>query len=83
MKLYEYKKLSEKEQYRILWSEGVLIDACLEGDVKKILYAIDNFYIELWCHSLTSKIIWKLSFKQGILLEKYLSKYPFQFDSIY
>jgi hypothetical protein len=76
MKLYDYKKLNEEEQYRVLWDEGVLIDACLEGDIKKLLYAIDNFYIELWCHALTNKIIWKLSFKQGRLLEKYLNKYP-------
>ena len=81
MKLYEYKQLSEEEQYRILWDEGILIDACLEGSNKKLLYAIHNFYVELWCHTLTNKIIWKLSFKQGRLLEKYLEKYPFELNS--
>lgn len=75
MKLGEYKQLSEPEQYRLLWEDGILIDACLEGDVKKLLYALNNFYIELWCHAITNKIIWKLSFKQGRLLEKYLEKY--------
>lgn len=75
MKLHEYKKLDEHEQYRILWEEGILIDACLQGEVKKLLYALHNFYIELWCHSITNKILWKLSFKQGKLLEKYLEKY--------
>ena len=75
MKLHEYKKLSETEQYCILWEDGILIDACLQGDVKKLLYAINNFYVELWCHVMTNKIIWKLSFKQGKLLEKYLDKY--------
>lgn len=75
MKLGEYKNLEEHEQYRILWEEGILIDACIEGDVKKILYAINNFYVELWCHAQTNKILWKLSFKQGRLLEKYLEKY--------
>lgn len=77
MKLYDYKNLPDDLQYQILWEEGVLIDACLEGHVKKLLYAINNFYVELWCHSLTNKILWKLSFKQGRLLEKYLDKYPF------
>lgn len=77
MKLSEYMILKEDEQYSILWNEGVLIDACLEGSVKKLLYAIDNFYVELWCHIMTNKIIWKISFKQGKLLEKYLAKYPF------
>lgn len=81
MKLYEYKQLTEEEQYRILWNEGILIDACLEGTNKKLLYAINNFYVELWCHTLTNKIIWKLSFKQGRLLEKYLDKYPFEINS--
>ncbi|MNK07684.1 hypothetical protein D3C87_256010 [compost metagenome] len=75
MKLYDYKKLNEEDQYQILWDNGILIDACIEGHIKKILYAVDNFYIELWCHTLTNKIIWKLSFKQGPLLEKYLKKY--------
>ena len=81
MKLSEYKKLNETEQYRILWSDGILIDACIEGDVKKLLYALNNFYIELWCHIVTNKIIWKLSFKQGKLLEKYLDKYSIQINT--
>lgn len=75
MKLAEYKRLSDDEQYSILWNEGVLIDACIEGEVKKLLYAVHDFYIELWSHCHTNKIIWKLSFKQGKLLEKYLAKY--------
>ncbi len=75
MKLNEYKQLSEADQYNVLWSEGILIDACMQGEVKKLLYAIDNFFVELWCHAITNKIIWKLSFKQGKLLEKYLNKY--------
>jgi hypothetical protein len=80
MKLSEYKKLNEAEQYRILWEDGILIDACIEGDVKKLLYALSNFYIELWCHVVTNKIIWKLSFKQGKLLEKYLVKYSIEIN---
>lgn len=75
MKLREYKQLSEQEQYSVLWDKGILIDACMQGEVKKLLYAIDNFFVELWCHVITNKIIWKLSFKQGRLLEKYLNKY--------
>ena len=82
MKLYEYKKLEDQEQYRILWNDGVLIDGCIEADVKKLLYAIDNFYVELWYHVITNKVLWKLSFKQGRLLEKYLDKYPMQIDII-
>lgn len=76
MKLCEYKKLNEEEQYSILWNDGVLIDGCIDGHVKKLLYALDNFYVELWYHVLTNKVLWKLSFKQGKLLEKYLDKYP-------
>lgn len=79
MKLGEYKQLNETEQYRILWEEGVLIDACMEGNNKKLLYAVSNFYVELWCDIITNKINWKLSFKQGKLLEKYLDKYSVHF----
>lgn len=81
MKLYDYKLLTEEEQYRVLWNDGILIDACIEGSNKKILYAINNFYVELWCNILTNKIVWKLSFKQGRLLEKYLEKYPIIINS--
>lgn len=80
MKLYDYKKLNEEEQYKVLWDNGILIDACLEGHVRKLLYAINNFYVELWCHTFTNKIIWKLSFKQGPLLEKYLVKYALEIN---
>ncbi|MFP5439798.1 MAG: hypothetical protein ACLGH8_18635 [Bacteroidia bacterium] len=76
MKLCEYKQLNEEEQYRVLWNSGELIDACMEGHVRKLLYAIDDFYVELWCHTETNKVLWRLSFKQGKLLEKYLNKYP-------
>ena len=76
MKLYEYKKLNEEEQDHILWHDGVLIDGCMDGHVKKLLYAVDNFYVELWYHVLTNKVLWRLSFKKGKLLEKYLDKYP-------
>jgi hypothetical protein len=80
MKLSEYKKLDDAEQYKLLWGDGVLIDACIEGDVRKLLYSLHDFYIELWCHCHTNKIIWKLSFKQGKLLEKYLNKYNTNID---
>lgn len=80
MKLNEYKKLNEQEQYHTLWKEGILIDACMEGEIKKLLYAIHNFYVELWCHCISNKIIWKLSFKQGKLLEKYLDKYTIEIN---
>lgn len=76
MKLCEYKKLNDEEQYNVLWNHGELIDACLEGHVRKLLYAVDDFYVELWCHTQTNKVLWRLSFKQGKLLEKYLDKYP-------
>jgi len=81
MKLSEYKMLKDPEQYRILWNDGVLIDGYLELDVRKLLFAIDNFYVELWYHVITNKVLWKLSFKQGKLLDKYLEKYPMQLDT--
>lgn len=80
MKLAEYKMMNDREQYDLLWDEGVLIDACMDGNVKKLLYSLHNFYVELWCHCMTNKIIWKLSFKQGKLLEKYLEKYSKEID---
>lgn len=81
MTLKEYKNLSEKMQYSILWKDGVLLDSLFEKKVKKLLFAINNFYVELWYEINTNKILWKLSFKQGKLLEKYLDKYDFKFTN--
>lgn len=75
MKLQDFKILSEKDRYEVLWRDGVLIDGCIDGNMRKLLYAVHNFYVELWCHTKTNKQVWMLSFKQGVLLEKYLEKY--------
>lgn len=81
MTLKEYKNLPDKMQYSLLWKEGVLVDSYFELKVRKLLFALNNFYVELWYEINTNKILWKLSFKQGKLLEKYLDKYDFKFTS--
>lgn len=78
MRLRDFKELSLQEQLKILWEEGALIDSCMESQTRKLLFAIRDFYVELWFHAGTDKLLWVLSFKQGKLLEKYLDKYNFR-----
>ncbi|WP_299159370.1 hypothetical protein [uncultured Eudoraea sp.] len=42
MTLYEYKMLSEDEQYDTVFSKGKFLDIVIEGNTKYVLYAIDN-----------------------------------------
>ena len=46
MTLYEYKMLSEDEQYDTVFSKGKFLDIVIEGNSKFVLYAIDKFIVE-------------------------------------
>ncbi len=47
MTLYEYKMLSEEDQYNTVLSKGRYLDMVIEGNSKFILDAIDKFFIEV------------------------------------
>ena len=47
MTLYEYKALSEDDQYDTVFSKGKFLDIVLEGNSKYVLYAIDKFFVEV------------------------------------
>ena len=42
MTLYEYKMLSEDEQYDTVFSKGKFLVIVIEDNTKYVLYAIDN-----------------------------------------
>ena len=74
MKLYEFSRLTEEEQYNVVWDIGTLVDQYFKGDVVINLYAINEFFVEVYYVRDTNKIIYKKHFKQGELLDKYLNK---------
>jgi hypothetical protein len=74
MKLYEFLSLTEVEQYNTVWSLGVHVDTYIKDIVAINLYSINDFYCEVYYDMNTNKILYKKTFKQGELLDKYLNK---------
>ena len=72
MKLYDYIILSEDEQFNAVWNNGIHIDTFVNGNVKINLYAINDFFVEIYYDTVLNKIIAKKHFKHGHLLDKYL-----------
>ena len=47
MTLYEYRMLSEDDQWDNVFSKGKFLDIVIEGNTKHVLYAIDKFFVEV------------------------------------
>jgi hypothetical protein len=74
MKLYQFSRLTDDEQYHTIWSAGIHVDSYTTDNLVINLYVIDNFYCELYYNVWTNKILHKEGFKQGVRLDKYLDK---------
>lgn len=74
MKLYEFCSLTEVEQYITVWSLGVHVDSFIKDSIAINLYVINDFYCEVYYDMKSNKILYKKTFKQGELLDKYLNK---------
>ncbi len=74
MKLYEFLGLSEEEQYNTTWAIGILVDQYIKENIAINLYAINEFFVEVYYDQATNKILYKKTFKQGELLDKYLNR---------
>jgi hypothetical protein len=77
MKLYDFLILSEDEQFNAVWNSGVFVGQIFENDIVINLYAINEFFVEVYYNSNLNKIVDKKSFKYGHLLEKYLDQIKF------
>ena len=71
MTLYEYKMLSEDEQWDAVFSIGKFLDIFIEGNSKYVLYAIDKFFVEVEWNIENDNIIGKGEFKYGDTLDRY------------
>jgi len=77
MGLYEYMMLSEDGQWNELWENGKHLTSIKYLDSKYSLYALHKFFVEVELHPVTDKIIGKVHFKTGHLLDKYSGKIDF------
>ena len=71
MTLYEYRMLSEDDQWDAVFSIGKFLDIFIEGNSKHVLYAIDKFFVEVEWNIENDNIIGKKEFKCGESLDKY------------
>ena len=71
MTLYEYKTLSEDQQYDTVFAKGKFLDIVIKGNSKYVLYAIDKFFIEVIWDIEKNEIIGKGHFVEGDSLDKY------------
>lgn len=74
MKLLEFLQLSDEEQYLATWKKGANVDLYLKGNIAIELYAVNNFYVEIYYERYTTERLYKKTFKQGELLDKYLDR---------
>ena len=74
MKLFEFLKLSDEEQYDATWEKGARVDLYLKDNIAIELYAINTFYVEIYYERNTTERLYKKTFKQGELLNKYLDR---------
>ncbi len=71
MTLYDYKMLSEDEQWDTLWDKGKFLANLKIIDKSFSLYAIDKFFVEVVYDAEQNTITEVRSFKTGHLLDKY------------
>lgn len=76
MKLYEFLRLNDEQQYQAVWEKSVHTHTVMHDGLICQLYAIDAFYIEIRYSQENNKIIKMTPFKEGELLEKYLKELP-------
>jgi hypothetical protein len=73
MKLYEFISKQEQLQYQIVWETGTHIETLHKDGTMYLLYAINDFFVEIQYNQRTNVIIGKNEFKNGEHLDKYLN----------
>lgn len=72
MKLDNYIKLPLELQYQTIWEIGKHIAMAEQGNILYLLYAIDDFYVEVCYSKRNNMFLGKSQFKEGEALDKYL-----------
>lgn len=72
VKIYEFILKDEQLQYQIIWEIGKHVETLYQDGVMYLLYAINDFFVEVQYNQRNNQIIGKNQFKQGEELDKYL-----------
>jgi hypothetical protein len=83
MKLFEFLKLSDEEQYDVTWNKATYVDLYLKDNIVIELYAINTFYVDIYYERNTTERLYKKMFKQGELLDKYLDRIQLQTNYLF
>lgn len=73
MTLYDFIKMKESDQAEAVW-QGVFIENRETKEYRILLYAIDEFYVEVFYDNITNEIKRFRPFTTLKLLEPYLDK---------
>lgn len=71
LSLYDFKLLTDHEQYDLVFSEGTFIDTLIEDNTRYALYAVDLFFVEIEYDVARNKIVGKTSFVTSDKLNSY------------
>lgn len=71
LSLYEFKLLSDHDQYDLVFTKGQFIDSLIKGNARFALYALYKFFVEIEYDSVSNKIVNKVSFISGQKLDRY------------
>lgn len=74
MKLNEFRSLSEYQQFEVVEQNGVFLAEREDGYYNVRLFAVGNFYAELFCHSHFNVIVRTKAFLSTKRLEPYLQQ---------
>jgi len=74
MTLKDFKKLDGAGKLITIWMKGVFLDSYVDENELFKLYALDLFFVEIKFIEPENIIIEVRSFKEGHLLDKYISK---------
>jgi len=71
LSLYDFKLLSNHDQYDVVFTKGTFIDFVIEENTRYALYALDLFFVEIEYDVSMNKIVGKTSFVTGDKLNRY------------
>ncbi len=72
MDLQEYNRLSQHNQYDLVFIKGGFINYYIKGEARYALYSLFNFFVEVEYNASKNKILNLIVFDDGKLLDRYL-----------
>ncbi len=73
MRLAQFKMLNEEEQFDVIEQQGIFLTEREDAFYNIRLYHVENFYVELYCHTHFNVIVRSKAFSTPQLLDPYLN----------